>query len=197
MGSFLSEITVEIYDAEIHEALEGLKAALDHSMAKFTSDLTIYLDNEEAALRLHTGVPTSTSSGQIAKFQTLKKNWETRTRYRVAGAGKLALRWIPSYTNIRKNDRVDGLVRTACTLPTTRTQAFAARASRLIRERYKTEILSYWNTSALERYMIRDRYDWQSTTRVTAHALEKLRNCSHYQIRTRELCSIPPEIQTC
>ncbi|POS87249.1 hypothetical protein EPUL_002015, partial [Erysiphe pulchra] len=61
--------TVEIYDAEIHGALEGLRAALDHLMAKFTTDLIVYLDNEEAALRLNTGVPTTINSGQIAEFQ--------------------------------------------------------------------------------------------------------------------------------
>lgn len=144
--------TVEIYDAEIHGALEGLRAALDHPMAKFATDLIVYLDNEEAALRLHTGVPTPTSSGLIAEFQTLRKNWETRARSRVARAGKVIIRWIPSHTNIKENDRVDSLAKTACNMPTTRTQASIARARRLIKERYETEISAYWNTNAPERY---------------------------------------------
>ncbi|POS86951.1 hypothetical protein EPUL_001353, partial [Erysiphe pulchra] len=54
--------TVEIYDAKIHVVLEGLRAALDHPMAKFATDLIVYLDSEEVAIRLHTGVPKSSSS---------------------------------------------------------------------------------------------------------------------------------------
>lgn len=61
--------TVEIYDAEILGALEGLKATQGHPMAKYDIDLKILLDNEKAALFLQTGIATPNSSRQIIEFQ--------------------------------------------------------------------------------------------------------------------------------
>lgn len=37
-------------------------------------------------------------------------------------------------------------------MPTTRTKASIARARRLMKECYETEISAYWNTNAPERY---------------------------------------------
>ena len=65
--------TVEVYDAEIHGALEGMRVALYHPMAKYATDVTLYLDSEEAALHLHTGIATTSSSRQIIEFQTLRR----------------------------------------------------------------------------------------------------------------------------
>lgn len=61
--------TVEIYDAEIHEALGVMKAALSHSISKDDTNLIVYPESEEVALRLHTDIETSTSSKQIVEFQ--------------------------------------------------------------------------------------------------------------------------------
>lgn len=119
---------MEIYDAETRGALEGLRAALDHPMFKFATDLIFYLDDEEPALSLHIGIPTPTSSGLIAEFQTLRKNCKTKARSSVARANQVTIRWIPSHTNIKENIRVDNLAKNACNMPTTRTQASNARA---------------------------------------------------------------------
>lgn len=51
----------EVFDAEVTGATQGLRAALAHPLARFASGVTICLDNEEAALRLHLGQPTATS----------------------------------------------------------------------------------------------------------------------------------------
>ena len=53
--------TTEVYDAEIEGALAGVRAALAHYMARFATKLTVCLDNEEAALRLHSGTPTDSN----------------------------------------------------------------------------------------------------------------------------------------
>ncbi|POS85841.1 hypothetical protein EPUL_004788 [Erysiphe pulchra] len=125
--------------AEIHRALEGLRAALKHVMVKLATELKICLDNEEAALQLNTGVTTLISSGQIAEFQSLRKKWKNRARSRVSEAGKVTVRWVPSYSKIRRNERADlradFLTKIACITQTTHTQASAARARRLMDER--------------------------------------------------------------
>lgn len=144
--------TAEVYDAEIHGALEGLRAAINHTMAKYATDVTICLDNEEAALRLYTGIATSSSSGQIAEFQLLRRQWESRNFSMVAAAGRVNIRWVPSHSKIRGNERADTLAKTACNMHTNRTQASTAKARHLIAERYEIGITTYWHKKAPERY---------------------------------------------
>ncbi|POS86770.1 hypothetical protein EPUL_002708 [Erysiphe pulchra] len=83
--------TVEAYDAEIHGALEGLRAALNHTLAKYATSLVVFLDNEEAAIRLYTGIPTPSSSKQILEFQKLQHDWEHRPNSRASSAGKVSI----------------------------------------------------------------------------------------------------------
>ncbi|POS86188.1 calcineurin regulatory subunit B [Erysiphe pulchra] len=118
--------TAEIYDAEIHGALEGLRVALKHVIVKFATELKIYLDNEEDALRLHTGVTTSTT-------------------------GKVIVRWVPSHSDIRGNERADALAKIACITQTTRKQASTTRARNLLDERCESGITAYWHNKTPER----------------------------------------------
>ncbi|KHJ31896.1 hypothetical protein EV44_g4314 [Erysiphe necator] len=60
--------TVEVYDAEIIGAVEGLRAACSHIMVRFATKVAVCLDNEEAALRLHTSSLTPSSSREITEF---------------------------------------------------------------------------------------------------------------------------------
>lgn len=148
--------TVEVYDAEIHVALKGLRAALNHSMAKYATNLVVCLDNEEAAIRFHTGIATPSSSKQILEFQKLRCDWENRPRSRVSEAGNVSVRWVPGHTGIRGNERADMLAKNACNIPSTRTQVSAARARRLNNNRYETNLSDYWRTSAPNRYKYLD-----------------------------------------
>ncbi|KAI1002253.1 hypothetical protein K3495_g5949 [Podosphaera aphanis] len=50
--------TAQVYDAEIAGAVAGLRAACSHFMARFATNVAVCLDNEEAAIRLHTRCPT-------------------------------------------------------------------------------------------------------------------------------------------
>ena len=64
--------TAELFDAEIIGAVEGLKAAMTHCMTKYATNIVVCLDNEEAALRLHTGYLSPSSSVKIAEFRELR-----------------------------------------------------------------------------------------------------------------------------
>jgi hypothetical protein len=65
--------TAEVYDTEVIGALTGLQATLRSYIARFATNITICLDNQEAALHLHTGIPTSTSTSKILEFQACRQ----------------------------------------------------------------------------------------------------------------------------
>ncbi|POS82030.1 hypothetical protein EPUL_005665, partial [Erysiphe pulchra] len=54
--------------------------ACSHWMARFARNVFVCLDNEEAAIRLHTDSPTPSSSTQIQEFQSLRRIWSERER---------------------------------------------------------------------------------------------------------------------
>ena len=58
----------EVYDGGIAETTEGVGAALHNPMARFATNITVCFDNQEAALRLLVGTPSSSSSSRIAHF---------------------------------------------------------------------------------------------------------------------------------
>ena len=95
--------TTQIYDAEIIGAVTGLRAACSHYMARYATNVTVCLDNEEAAIRLHTGVATTTSASRILEFQKLRESWAQRTRATAINAGQVQVRWIPSHQGIAGN----------------------------------------------------------------------------------------------
>jgi hypothetical protein len=65
--------TATVYDAEIIGASLGLQAAMQNSMAKYATDITICLNNEEAAIHLHTEETTKTSAAEIQDFTRFDK----------------------------------------------------------------------------------------------------------------------------
>lgn len=144
--------TVEVYDAEVIGATEGLKAAVTHTMAKYATNVAVCLDNEEAAIRLHTGNLTPSSSKQIANFQELRNKWNRRLRASVASTGTVMVRWIPGHAGIIGNERADALAKSACSELTLRSKTSISRAQRLLNERYEANILAYWEKSAPVRY---------------------------------------------
>ncbi|KHJ34148.1 hypothetical protein EV44_g3821 [Erysiphe necator] len=95
--------TVEVYDAEIIGAVEGLRAACSHIMARFATNVAVCLDNEEAVLRLHTGSLTPSSSREIAEFQELCETCCRRNRATVAQEGSVQVGWVPGYQVIKGN----------------------------------------------------------------------------------------------
>lgn len=144
--------TAEVYDAEVAGALAGLNAALRTCMARFATNVTICLDNQEAALRLHTGIPTSTSASEIMEFQACRQAWLIRERARNATRGAVGIRWCPAHIGIAGNELADQLAKAACLLPTTRTQASVACAQRLSKLRYEQAATEYWSVKRPTQY---------------------------------------------
>lgn len=96
-----------MYDAEIVGAVAGLRAACSHWMARFTKNVTICLDNEEAAIRLHSGRALPSSSSRILNFQSLRETWSKRERALTIESGSVTVRWISGHKGIIGNERAD------------------------------------------------------------------------------------------
>ena len=144
--------TAEVYDAEVVAALAGVKAASAHFMARFATTITVCLDNEEAALRLHSGPPTDSSAAAILEFQACKLAWLRRERAPNAAPGSVDIRWCPAHVGIPGNELADQLAKAACQMPTERQTATITRARRLIEERYDAAARAYWRGNRPERY---------------------------------------------
>lgn len=143
---------VEVYDAEIIGAVSGLRAACSHLMARFAKNVTVCLDNEEAAIRLHAGCATPSSSTRILEFQSLRRTWLERPKAITTYEGSVLVRWIPGHQGIVGNERADTLAKLACSLESQNTEASVARGRRLLEERYNDSLVSYWNSHAPKRY---------------------------------------------
>ena len=121
-------------------------------MARFATTITVCLDNEEVALRLHSGTPTDSSAAAILEFQACKLAWLQRERATNAGPGSVDVRWCPAHVGIPGNELADQLAKGACQLPTERQTATIARARHLI-ERYESAVKAYWRGNCPERYV--------------------------------------------
>lgn len=69
------ERTAHSYDVEIAGATAGLRAACSHTIALFAKNITVCLDNEEAAIGLHAEQPNPPSSTQFAELKMLSRTW--------------------------------------------------------------------------------------------------------------------------
>ncbi|KAI1005879.1 hypothetical protein K3495_g2341 [Podosphaera aphanis] len=125
--------TAQIYAAGIAGAVAGLY-------------------NEEAAIRLHTGYPTPSSSTRIIEFQSLRDVWTRRVRAAATEAGTVQVRWIPGHQGIPGNEQAEKLAKEACDLETCNTEASVACARSLLEERYRQGFAVYWERNAPKRY---------------------------------------------
>ena len=153
-GSLPLGPTAEAYDAEIIAALEGLRAALANPMARHATDLTVCLDNEEAAMRLQAGAPTATSFKAITTFRAIATTWRTRDRNLLVRAepGSVNVRWCPGHQGLRGNELADKLAGAACQLPTSRSIMSVARAKSSLKAHFKNAFQTYWAQNAPDRY---------------------------------------------
>lgn len=67
-GSLPLGSSAEVYDAEVAGATEGLYTAHKNPMAHYALNVTVCLDNQEAALRLLADTPTAISFSRTSIF---------------------------------------------------------------------------------------------------------------------------------
>lgn len=149
--------TAEVFDAELIGAISGLRAALNNPFAKFARDVFIVLDNEEAAIRLHSRTPTEACSNAINDFQQLCDEWPGVARMRMgptfpAQYGEVKIRWCPAHLGIEGNELADRLAKEACTLPSDTHDMTITRARRSVKERYEKALHDYWGQKAPTTY---------------------------------------------
>ncbi len=144
--------TATVYDAEIIAATSGLAAALENPMARFATNVTVCLDNEEAAIRLHTGLATRTSAPEILTFNKLKASWPLRPLATPGKHGTVEVRWVPGHQSIHGNEAADRLANAGCSLPPCRTAVSYSAALTLAEDRFHKALQDYWAANAPTRY---------------------------------------------
>ncbi|KAI1000708.1 hypothetical protein K3495_g7491 [Podosphaera aphanis] len=113
-------------------------------MACYASNITICLDNQEAALRLLSEPPTATSSPRISTFRKLALSWKERERSPMINQGAVDIRWCPGHVGIPGNEAADALANSACAVPTPFLPPSIARAKRILKIHYEASVASYW-----------------------------------------------------
>ncbi|KAI0997006.1 hypothetical protein K3495_g11177 [Podosphaera aphanis] len=129
-GSLALGSSAEVYDAEVAGASAGLSAALTNPMAYYATNVTVCLDNQEAALRLLIDTPTATSSPRIALFRELASSWTQRSRSQNTLPGSVNVRWSPGHVGIPGNEIADAHAKSACTTQSPILPTSIARAKR-------------------------------------------------------------------
>lgn len=92
-GLLLLGNSAEVYDAEIAGAIEGLAAALRNPLAFYASNITVFLEKQEAAIRLLSDVPTAPSSTKFFLSRKLAVSYKRRSHAQNTMPGEVAICW--------------------------------------------------------------------------------------------------------
>lgn len=99
-------------------------------MTRFATNEAIFLDNEQAALRLHTGSLTPSSSKELAESHELRKIWCRLNRATVAQEGLVQVKWIAEHQCIKANELADKLAKESCSQATSRSMITICHSKR-------------------------------------------------------------------
>ncbi|KAI0994474.1 hypothetical protein K3495_g13707, partial [Podosphaera aphanis] len=152
LGSSAEVNDAEVYDAEVAGATAGLSAALTNPMAYYATNVTVCLDNHEAALRLLIDTPTATSPPRIVLFRELASFWTQRSRSQNTLPGSVDVRWFPGHVGIPGNEIADALAKSACATQSPILPTSIARAKRDVKARCQSHVSAYWQENAPTRY---------------------------------------------
>ncbi|CAD6503537.1 BgTH12-03199 [Blumeria graminis f. sp. triticale] len=79
-------------------------------MAQHVTDIVIYMDGEEAALRLHSGCLVEFKSTSIADFRALRENRISRVQTVTAVVDTVSVHRALDHVGIKRNEHADALI---------------------------------------------------------------------------------------
>jgi hypothetical protein len=151
-GSFSLGRSKEVFDAEAEAALAGARAALQSATSRFASDLWVFLDNTEVAIRL---LSPSTGSSQaiFSAFCELASAWPLRTRLPHTSPGAIRIRWVPGHCKVPGNEAADLAAKEGAALPPpSNTTLSYASLKRWAKVKAPMAAQSLWATVAPQSY---------------------------------------------
>ncbi|APA05858.1 hypothetical protein sscle_01g006280 [Sclerotinia sclerotiorum 1980 UF-70] len=150
--SFSLGTNAEVFDAEATAAVAGAAKALTLASTKLATDLWIFLDNHEAALRL--GSHFNGSSQRVFEdFLKLTQAWAVRPRLPHTSPGKIRVRWVPGHLDIPGNEIADKAAKEGTKLPFPLNPiCMLASLKRMIRTRANKADEQLWNTVSPQYY---------------------------------------------
>jgi ribonuclease HI len=105
----------EVFDAEAIAALAGAETAIALPSARFATNLWVFLDNLEVAMRLLSPFP-GTSQEIFSRFSEVTTKWQQRTRLPHVGPGEVRIRWVPGHTKVPGNEAADSAAKAGALL---------------------------------------------------------------------------------
>lgn len=150
--AFSMGYNAEVFDAEATAALNGARAALAAPSAKLATDLWVFLDNLEVAMRLLT--PSAGSSQSVfTEFCDVARKWPLRHRLPHTLPGAVKVRWVPGHLDVEGNEAADKAAKEGAALPAPANAACTlASLKRIAKSDAKAAAITLWNTTAPANY---------------------------------------------
>jgi ribonuclease HI len=142
----------EVFNAEASAALKGAKAALLAPSAKLATDMWVFLDNLEVAMRL-LAPSTGSSQSVFDEFCEVARKWPSRPRLPHTSPGAVRIRWVPGHLNVLGNEEADKAAKEGAALPSpANTVCTLASLKRIARTNARLATSQLWSATAPANY---------------------------------------------